>query len=132
MVQTGNAPLYRAGIRGPFERTGETRSRPRPSRRKRTGEKRSRKNRRRQKGSEKEPLHFEAPENEPANVAASEAEPQEAAFPSFSEAVEEKAAAGPDKAAAEAVQEPENVLSESLAQAEAENSLLQHQEEKKN
>ncbi|GJM76452.1 hypothetical protein HMSSN036_86680 [Paenibacillus macerans] len=84
------------------------------------------------KEAKKEPLHFEAPENELANVAASEAEPQEAAVPSFSEAVEEKAAAGPDKAAAEAVQEPDNaVLPENLAQAEAENPLLQHPEEKK-
>ncbi|MGZ7440631.1 LysM peptidoglycan-binding domain-containing protein [Paenibacillus sp. TH7-28] len=71
--------------------------------------------------AEKEPLHFEAQENELVNVTASEAESQEPAVPSFSEAVEENVAAGPNKAAAEAAKEPENaVLPENLAQAEAE------------
>ncbi|RRJ61559.1 LysM peptidoglycan-binding domain-containing protein [Paenibacillus oralis] len=58
--------------------------------------------------AEKEPLQFAAQDNELANVTASEAESQEPAVPSFSEAVEEKAAGGPNKAAAEAAKEPEN------------------------
>lgn len=82
--------------------------------------------------AEKEPLHFEAQENELANVTANEAEAKEPAVPSFSEAVEEKVAAGPNKAAAEAAKEPENAVSpENLAQTEAENPLMQHTEEKK-